>query len=135
MRADGRKTSRNEARRHLSKAEEFFAVVLASLGAGQWNGAGLTAIHSGISSGDAALIASAGLRSVAQDHSAVIRLLQANVPEFTATRRRQLAGLLKVKNVVAYEQRLLTEDESKQLVDHARRLLTWASAVVDTHVS
>lgn len=36
-----------------------------------------------------------------------------------------------MKNVVAYEERLLTENEARQLVDQARRLTRWASDVVE----
>lgn len=100
------------------------------LATGHWNSAGLNAVHAGICAADAALIASAGVRSSSQDHGAVLALLEEGVSEFTATRRRQLGGLLKVRNVVAYEQRLLTETEARQLTDQANRLTKWAAAVV-----
>ena len=38
-----------------------------------------------------------------------------------------------MKNAVAYEQRLLSEIEARQLVDHAKRLLRWAEQVVESH--
>lgn len=100
------------------------------LAAERWNSSGLNAVHAGICAADAALIATAGIRSSSQDHGAVLALLEANVPEFSAVQRRQLGGLLKVKNLVAYEQRLLTETEARQLVDHANRLTKWAASVV-----
>jgi len=100
------------------------------LAAGRWNSSGLNAIHAGICAADAALIASAGLRSLSQDHGAVVELLESQVPDFGNTQRRQFAGLLKMKNVVAYEQRLLTETEARQLTDHANRLTKWAVAIV-----
>lgn len=58
-------------------------------------------------------------------------LLETETGEFTATQRRQLGGLLKVKNQVAYDQRLVTEVEALQLVDNAHRLVKWARRVVD----
>jgi hypothetical protein len=118
----------------MAKSKEFIATAQDALGSGSWNSAGLNAIHSGIASGDAALIASAGLRSASQDHGATIALLERQVPEFTATQRRQLGGLLKMKNQVAYEQRPLTDVEARQLVDQAARLARWATSVVAAHL-
>jgi hypothetical protein len=103
----------------------------ASLEAGRWNAAGLEAIHAGIASADAGLIAMCGMRSISEDHGAVVRLLEAEVASFGAGQRRQMLGLLKMKNTVAYERRLLTEMEARQLVDHARRLVRWSREVVD----
>lgn len=133
--ANVRATQRSEATKSLAKCLEFADVAGASLDSERWNGAGLAAIHSGICAADAALIASAGLRSISADHGAVVALLDAQVPEFTATQRRQLGGLLKTKNRVAYEQRLLAETEARQLVDHARRLANWAQRVVEEHLN
>lgn len=129
-----RATPRAEALKPLAKCVEFAEAAHAALGDSRWNAAGLSAIHAGISAGDAALIASAGLRSASQDHGVVVSLLDAQVPEFTATQRRQLGGLLKMKNRVAYEQRLLTETEARQLVDHSGRLVNWARQVVSHHL-
>jgi hypothetical protein len=119
----------------MTKCVEFADASRTALAGSHWNAAGLAAIHAGICAGDAALIASAGIRSTSQDHGAVIALLDDEVPEFTSSQRRHLAGLLKMKNHVAYEQRLLTETEARQLDDHARRLTLWAQRVVDAHVN
>ena len=131
---DLRSTPRGDARAALAKCHEFTVTAQGALGAGNWNAAGLNAIHAGIAAADAALIASAGLRSASQDHGAVITLLDQQVPEFAATQRRQLGGLLKMKNQVAYEQRLLTEVEARQLVDQAARLARWVTGVVTDHL-
>ena len=114
---------------------EFATSAKSDLRETRWDSAGLTAIHAGISAADAAIIASAGLRSTSQDHGAVLQLLDDQVPEFTATQRRQLGGLLKMKNRVAYEQRLLAETEARQLVDQADRLARWAQRVVNDHLN
>ena len=121
---------RGEARVALAKSLEFSAAAQSEAGAKRWNAAGLAAIHSGISAADAALIASTGLRSTSQDHGAVIPLLEAQIPEFKTQQRWQLGGLLKKKNQVAYERRLLSEVEAKQLVDQATRFTHWADGVV-----
>ena len=132
--SEARSTPRSDARQAIAKAVEFAEAAAAEIGAGRWNAAGLQAIHSGIAAGDAALIASAGLRSVSQDHGRVVAMLDEQVPEFRAAQGRHLTGLLKMKNTVEYEQRLLTETEARQLVDHARKLLTWSKSVMDQHV-
>jgi hypothetical protein len=130
-----RSTPRSDARAALSKCQEFTNTAQTALADQKWNAAGLNAIHAGIAAADAALIASAGLRSASQDHSSVVSLLERQVPEFDASQRRQLAGLLKMKNQVAYEQRLLTYVEARQLVDQAMRLTRWAEGVVKDHLT
>ncbi|MDZ4064352.1 MAG: hypothetical protein U1E22_06745 [Coriobacteriia bacterium] len=129
-RGETRATPRGHAAQSLTKCIEFSESAQAALGDRRWNSAGLDAIHAGVAAADAALIATAGLRSISKDHGAAMDLIETGVPEFTATQRRQLAGLLKMNNQVAYEQRLLTEMEARQLVDHATRLAKWATGVV-----
>jgi hypothetical protein len=127
--SDTRRVARSDAVKSLGKCAEFLAGATASLDACRWNAAGLDAIHAGIAAADAALIASCGIRSVSDDHGAVVRLLDGRLGSFSAAQRRQMHGLLRMKNVVAYEQRLLTDTEARQLVDHARRLERWSSSV------
>lgn len=129
-----RTAPRTDARSSRAKSQEFMTTSRDALASGKYDSAGLNAIHSGIAAADAALIASAGIRSASQDHGAVIVLLERHVPEFSASQRRQLGGLLKMKNQVAYEQRLLTPIEARQLVDHAARLCRWAEHVVTSHL-
>ncbi len=132
--ADVRQVRPAQARGAQSKAEEFAASAIRDLDAECWNAAGLAAVHAGISASDAALIASCGLVSASQDHGAVVALLEEQVGEYGAPQRRQLLGLLKMKNTVAYEQRLLTETEARQMVDQARRLAVWSSAIVEARL-
>jgi hypothetical protein len=128
-----RQTPRSESTKSLIKALEFAEEARAALAAERWNASGLASIHSGICAADAALIASAGVRSISQDHGAVIALLEVQVPEFAAAQRRQLTGLLRLKTAVSYEQRLVTEIEARQLAENAERLSTWARRVVEAH--
>ena len=129
-REDTLEIPRGHARQSLAKSIEFSEAAQAALGSRRWNAAGLDAVHAGIAAADAALISTSGVRSASKDHGAVLDLLGSRVPEFTPTQRRQLAGLLKMKNQVAYDQRLLTEVEARQLVDHATRLARWAAVTV-----
>lgn len=125
-----REVPRRHATGSLTKATEFAETAQTALGGRKRNAAGLAAIHAGISAADAALIATDGVRSISKDHGAVVRLLESRAPRFTAAQRRQLLGLLKMKNQVAYDARLLTEVEARQLVEHATRLVKWATALV-----
>lgn len=125
-----RDVPRSHAELSLAKSIEFAESAQSALGSRRWNSAGLDAVHSGIAAADAVLIKVIGARSVSKDHGAVVSLLDSQVPTFTATQRRQLTGLLRMKNQVAYEQRPLTETEARQLVDQATRLAKWALGVV-----
>jgi hypothetical protein len=127
---DARSVPRADARSSLKKAQELVAAAESALSEGRWNAAGLDAIHAGICGADAALIAVAGVRSASKDHGVAVQLLAARVRDFTAAQRRHLTGLLKEKNAVAYEGRLLTEVEARQLVDHGRRLVRWSTELV-----
>jgi hypothetical protein len=111
------------------KAEECLAAAETNLELERWNAAGVLAVHAGISLADAALADIAGLRTRDPDHSAIVRLLDERVAGFDGAARRQLSGLLKMKSAVEYEERLLTEVEAVQLVDHARRLNRWLHRV------
>jgi hypothetical protein len=131
-RADTRSVARSEGAKSLSKGAEFLSAAVVSLDACRWNAAGLDAIHAGIAAADAALIAACGVLIISDDHGMVVSLLEGGVASFGAPQRRQMLGLLRMKNVVAYEQRLLSETEARQLVDHARRLVRWSSGVCES---
>jgi hypothetical protein len=124
-----RKTERVGAaagRTYLVKAEEFLRSAETSLAECQWNAAGLGAVHAAISFADAVLAVVAGVRSRETDHGAVVAMLDERVAAFGGAPRRQLVGILRSKNAVEYEHRLLTEVEAAQLVDSARRFAKWA---------
>lgn len=123
-----------DARKYLAKAQEFIGTAKTARDTGQWNSAGLAAIHAGISAADAAIISSSGTRSASKDHSAAIGLLKTAVPESRASHARQLTGLLGMKNTIEYEERLVTQAEAQTLVEQSERLVRWAAGVVSTHL-
>jgi len=110
----------------LQKAQQFVEAARSELANERWDAAGLNAIHSGISAADAVLIGVAGIRSASQDHSNVTSLLEQSVASFKGSPRTQLIGLLRMKNVIAYEQRLITRVEAQRLVNAADRFLEWS---------
>lgn len=86
--------SRGLANKYLAKAGDFYETARLAAADGRWNSAGLNAIHAGISAADAAVVASAGLRSASKDHGAVLLLLEKSVPEASTKQDRQLRGRL-----------------------------------------
>ena len=115
---------------YSAKAEEFLRAAETSLAAREWNAAGLGAVHAAISFADAVLVAVAGVRSKENDHGAVVALLDERVAGFRGASRRQMVGLLRSKNSIEYEHRLVTEAEAVQFVDGARRFARWARGVM-----
>lgn len=132
--SETRSVDQREANAYIAKAEEFAGTARSSLAESNWNSAGLAAVHAGISAADAAIVASAGVRSASSDHGASVRLLTRRVPEATATQTRQLTGLLNMKNTIEYEQRLATETEARSMVEQSSRLTRWARSVVEVHL-
>lgn len=126
-----REVPRADARKALTFAQELITSSEKAMSVGHWRAAGLNAVHAGISAADAALAAAAGVRSASQDHATVADLLAERVPEFKMAQRRQIAGLLKEKNSIAYEQRVVAESEARVMLDQASRFVEWASGVVD----
>ena len=130
-----REAPRCDAGKALSLARELIVSGDTAMAVGHWRVAGLNAVQAGISAADAALIGAAGVRSASQDHGAVSDLLGSRVPEFKIAQKRQLNGLLKVRNAIAYEQRPLTEVEARVMLDQARRFVEWAGGVVERSLS
>jgi DNA-binding transcriptional ArsR family regulator len=126
-----RKVGAPETRRAISLAKECLEAAEMSLAASRWHAAGVIAIHAGVAAADAALGAAAGFRSASPDHGVVVGLLRESVKGFPAASGRQITGLLRQRNSVYYDARVVTETEARALVDQARRFVEWASGVVD----
>lgn len=111
----------------LQKAQQFIEASHTEYDNERWDAAGLNAIHAGICAADAVLIYVAGIRSATQDHTSASTLLENYVRSFRGSPRTQFVGLLKMKNTVAYEQRLITQNEAYAMVRAADRFLAWAN--------
>ena len=116
------------ARAYLAKAEEFLAAATAARGAGQSDAALLLAVHSGICACDGVAIAFAGVRSADPDHLRAADLLEkvASQSEEVRGRASQLRGLLKLKNLVEYEDRRASPSQADDATKRAKRLADWA---------
>jgi hypothetical protein len=113
----------------MRKASGFLRTMELALTEGEWDGAGLAAIHAVISATDAVLAATSRLRSADPDHAAAAALLQESLGDRAQGVVRHLKAVIAKKNVVAYEKRAITEKEASELADHARRFLAWAAGM------
>lgn len=124
-------TSREDYKKFLKKAEEFFEIMKISLRREKWNAAGLNAIHVGISANDALLTFHFGLRSISPKHDDAVKLLISMMKrEDTETKAKHLRRLISVKNLVEYDGRLFSKREAESLAKHSERYLNWVKSIL-----
>ncbi len=114
---------------YLGKANEFLAAAKATRDAGRSDAALLLAVHAGICACDAVAIALAGVRSADPDHLRAADLLEKVASQSDEVRGRasQLRGLLKLKNLVEYEDRRVSPTQADDGTKRAQRLTEWAA--------
>ena len=119
-----------KARSYLAKANEFLAASRTAAADGQADAALLMAVHSGISACDAVTIALAGVRSADPDHLPAADLLETIAARADEVRERanQLRSLLKMKNLVEYEDNRASAAQAQDGTKRASRLAEWAAA-------
>jgi len=128
------KTSKENYKKFLKKADEFFEMMQESLKKKKWNAAGLNAIHAGISANDAILTFHFGLRSISPKHDDAVKLLIAMMKrDDIETKAKHLRRLISVKNLVEYNGRLFSKSEAESLIKHAERFLDWAKSLLPSH--
>jgi len=125
------KSSKEEYKKFLKKADEFFEIMQQSLKNEKWNAAGLNAIHTGISANDALLTFHFGLRSISPKHDDAVKLLISMMKrDDTEIKAKHLRRLISVKNLVEYDGRLLSRREAESLAKHAERFLVWVRSLL-----
>ncbi len=111
---------------YWNKAEEFYETMQHAYKNRMWASVGLNAVHCVISSCDALLIKSQGIRSANEDHMQSIELLAhspvADIEKQLATVRRIIAK----KNVIAYESRESRENDASNIFKQTERFYRWA---------
>ena len=128
--------TREQAQGYLNKAREFLRDSKKAMRDGQWNSAGLLAIHSTISASDALLGYQAGLRSTSPDHKTSADLLNgigAGSRDWSKQINR-FNRILGKKNLVEYEARPITEKEASYLVEQSDRFVRWVLGIVSGEV-
>ena len=120
---------------YLKKAQEFLFMAQDSLVKEKWNAAGLNAIHAGISSADALLVFLHGVRSISPKHDDILKLLSSLVRHKALEENiNHLRQLISMKNIVEYDQRLISRNEAVNLSKHAERFLAWVKSILPKHV-
>lgn len=105
--------------------------MIVSLGQGDWDAAGLNAVHCAISANDAVLVFTKGVRSASPRHDDSVALLESLVsaPGVKGS-ASQIKRLVAKKNMIEYEERMFRESEARNAVKSASRFLTWAEKVL-----
>lgn len=111
-------------------AEEFLAAANLCLEGGFKKAAGTTAIHASICASDAVCIFEMGIRSSAQTHEDAVDLLRRSGAPEAKEKAIQFSAVLKLKNLVEYESRPISDAEAETLVKRARRIVEWSSGVL-----
>ncbi|MGD2294693.1 MAG: HEPN domain-containing protein [Candidatus Aminicenantes bacterium] len=125
------KSSKEDYKKFLKKADEFYEMMQQSLMKEKWNAAGLNAIHTGISANDALLTFNFGLRSISPKHDDAVKLLISMMKrDDIEIKAKHLRRLISVKNLVEYEGRLLSRREAESLANHAERFLVWIKSLL-----
>jgi len=127
-----RRVPRSGAESYLKKAKEFFESLRHALQIGQWNTAGLTAVHCAISACDAVLVCFTEQRSASSDHEAAADLLESLSQVSGAGQKAEtLRKILRHKNLIEYEDRPLTASEAHELAKLTERFFRWAKGLVE----
>jgi hypothetical protein len=125
------KSSKEDYKKFLKKADEFYEMMQQSLMKEKWNAAGLNAIHAGISANDALLTFHFGLRSISPKHDDAVKLLISMMTrDETEKKAKHLRRLISDKNLVEYDGRLLSRREAESLAKHAERFLVWVRSLL-----
>lgn len=119
---------------YIRKAERFAHAARTLLDQGAWDPALSAAAHALICATDAVTIRHLGKRSSAQDHGESAGLLR-EVGTIPAAERvavaRHVEGVLAMKHLAEYEDRLVEEDEARRALQAMERawpkLLRWAA--------
>lgn len=99
----------------------------AAFSEGNWDAAGLCAVHTAISLNDALTGLRARVRSAGPKHDDAVDLFRRNFTESGSQGAAEdLRWLIGKKSLVEYESRALTEKEAEEAVERADRFLEFA---------
>lgn len=98
----------------------------------EWDAACLLAIHCAISSADALTVHFQGLRSKSQRHQDAAQLVKKIPKPDAGEKTRLFLFVLDRKNLVEYEETLMSENKARTIVEQAERFYQWAKAQLPT---
>lgn len=138
---DEKKVPPDRARIYWDKAQDFFRLMRDAAQSGNWNGAGLAAVHCAISATDALLVAKAGRRSSSKAHEDAADLVVAHIRHAQAAEQaKRLRGILRTCDPAVQD--LLgrqgggmvpvVQPGSEEIKASPRRLLCWCMRISST---
>ncbi len=110
---------------YLKKAEEFLGQSNEAINNKKWNVAVSLSIHSGICAADALTVFHSSIRSVADSHEEVAKLISNINLKDVKIKTRQLLNLLNVKNSAEYSEDLMNKKDALSAKQNAERFLSW----------
>ena len=113
----------------LKKAKEFYQTMYQAEKAEKWNAVGLNGVHCVISLIDALLARHKEVRSIEEDHMAVVDLITStlsNKIEGLDKKAQTARRVIAKKNIVAYEGRDFLKFEALALIKQVQRFYNWA---------
>lgn len=113
----------------LKRADELAQAMDASASAGRAIAGGVSAVQCAIACADAVCVAFLGKRAAGQSHEEAARLLAQSGAPGAVEHASQLKRILSLKAAVEYDDRELTAEESRTLMERTRRLHAWAKEV------
>jgi HEPN domain-containing protein len=124
-----RDEDRLSARSYLEKAHQSSAAMHLAFEEGLWNAAGENAVRCAIHACDALTVAIGGVRSSSQNHEDAARLLAEvvkgkDVKEIS----NRLLEIIRMKNPVDYDPRLLRKRDAQKVVNDASIFLEWVES-------
>ncbi len=116
---------------YFRKSRDFHRAMRLAYEKGNWNSAGLEAVHCVISANDALLTFYRKVRSTSPDHREAVRLLIESIKTPDARRNAQhLRKVIAKKNLIEYEERLFTQKEAIEIIKHTERFFAWVKSML-----
>jgi len=118
--------SRTEATAHLNKADQFHRSMLEAVAKGDWDAAGLNAIHCVISANDALLGIRHSVTPAGKSHAEAAEVLRKyETGEEGKRNASRFKRIISKKHLVEYEGRKLTAAEGRKLANDTEKFLAW----------
>lgn len=128
---DVKSVAKDRAAIYWRKSQDFFRTMRDAAATGNWNGAGLAAVHSAISAADALLVAKAGLRSSSMAHEAAADLVALHVADpHVKEQVRRLHRILEDKNLIEYVDKSYREADAIELLKQVERFNGWVQGLL-----
>jgi hypothetical protein len=121
-----RNLPKNRASVYLSRARQYDRQLALAVDRGEWDAAGLSAVHLVIASVDAVTCAYLGKVWSGEDHAGVVDLLREAQLQGSDAVTRQVASVLEKKTRVEYGAEAVSAASSAELAKQAKRVFEWA---------